>query len=164
LKYIARVDNFDDEEEYEGDSCKRLTVNSKVTQGKDTEEHLFIVNEEDGAPFAPTDIALKLPTPLALGGSTWRNKQLRFQLNFSALDLVSACICKQALWLSCGSCGPQLAFYFTYFQNSRNFVVLENALRTSMVPRPKLVRCLHCSVGLSYCFFFWKIVLQLMLN
>ena len=41
------------------------------------------------------------------------------------------------LFFFAGSRGPQLAFYFTYFQNSRNFVVLKNALRTSIVRRPK---------------------------
>ena len=48
LKYIARVDDFvDEEEEYEGLFLQK--VNSKITPGEDTEEPVFIVNEEDGA-------------------------------------------------------------------------------------------------------------------
>jgi len=37
--------------------------------------------------FAPQDIVLKLPTPLAVGRSARRSKKLRFQFDFAALDL-----------------------------------------------------------------------------
>ena len=47
LKYIARVDDFDDEEEEYGVFLQK--VNSKITPGEDTEEPVFNVNEEDGA-------------------------------------------------------------------------------------------------------------------
>ena len=77
MKYIARVDEFDDEEtEYGGEFLQK--VNSKITPGEDTEEPVFINNEEDGALFAPKDIVLKLQTQLAVGESAGRSNQLVF--------------------------------------------------------------------------------------
>ena len=47
----------------------------------------FIVNEKDAASFAPDDIVLILPAPVAVGGSERRSNQLRFNFDFSKLDL-----------------------------------------------------------------------------
>jgi len=66
LKYIARVDDFHDEEEYEGVFLQK--VNSKITPGEDTEEPVSSLMKKMVL-FAPKDIVLKLPTPLAVGGS-----------------------------------------------------------------------------------------------
>ena len=47
----------------------------------------FVVNENDGASFAPDDYVLILPAPIAVGGSERRSNQLRFNFYFSKLDL-----------------------------------------------------------------------------
>lgn len=47
----------------------------------------FVINEEDAASFAPEDIVLKLPNPVAVGGSTRRSGQLRFEYDLSQIDL-----------------------------------------------------------------------------
>ena len=57
LKYIARLDNFD-EEENEGVFLQR--VNRKIDPGINAVTPPFIINENDAASFASEDIILKL--------------------------------------------------------------------------------------------------------
>ena len=66
LKYIARVDEFDGED-YEGIFLQK--VNRKIIPGDNDTAPTFIINEADGASFAPKDIVLKLPAPHVIGGS-----------------------------------------------------------------------------------------------
>ena len=83
LKYIARVDEFDGED-YEGIFLKK--VNRKIIPGNNNTVPTFIINEADGASFAPQDIVLKLPAPLIIGGSARKSSQLRLDYDFSKLD------------------------------------------------------------------------------
>ena len=86
LKFIARIDNYDrDDYEYEGVFLQK--VNSKIDSGMGDKGQTFIANEKDAASFAPDDIALILPAPVAVGGSERRSNQLRFIFDFSKLDL-----------------------------------------------------------------------------
>ena len=85
LKYIARVDEFDGED-YEGIILQKL--NCKIIPGDNNTAPTFIINEADGASFAPQDIVLKLPAPLVIDGSAKKSSQLRFDYDFSKLDLV----------------------------------------------------------------------------
>ena len=73
LKYIARVDEFDGED-YEGIFLQK--VNRKIISGDDSTAPTFIINEADGASFAPQDIVLKLSAPLVIGGSAGKSSQL----------------------------------------------------------------------------------------
>ena len=84
LEYIARVDEFDGKD-YEGIFLQK--VNRKIIPGDNNTAPTFIINEGDGAPFAPQDIVLKLPAPLVIGGSSKKSSQLRFDYDFSKLDL-----------------------------------------------------------------------------
>ena len=86
LKFIARIDNYDgDDCEYKGVFLQK--VNSKIDSGMGDKGQTFIVNEDDAATFAPNDIVLALPAPVAIGGSERRSNQLRFNFDFSKLDL-----------------------------------------------------------------------------
>ena len=86
LKFIGRIDNYDgDDCEYEGVFLQK--VNSKIDSGMGDKGQTFIVNEKDAASFAPDDIVLILPAPVAVGGSERRSNQLRFNFDFSKLDL-----------------------------------------------------------------------------
>ena len=84
LKYIARVDEFDGKD-YEGIFLQK--VNRKIIPGDNNTAPTFIINEGDDASFAPQDIVLKLPAPLIIGGSSKKSSQLRFDYDFSKLDL-----------------------------------------------------------------------------
>ena len=72
LKYIARVDNFD-EEEYEGVFLQR--ANKKIDPGVNAVTPTFIRNENDAAAFAPKDIIFKLAVPVVVGGSARKSCQ-----------------------------------------------------------------------------------------
>ena len=86
LKFIARIDNYDDDDcEYEGVFLQK--VNSKLGPGVEGKGQIFVVKEEDAASFAPDDIVLILPAPAAVGGSERRSNQLRFNFDFSKLNL-----------------------------------------------------------------------------
>ena len=86
LKYIARIDDYDDcDGEFEGVFLHK--VNSKIIPGQKNQGLTFIVNEGDAASFAPDDIVLKLPNPVAVGGSARTSNQLRFDFDFSKFDL-----------------------------------------------------------------------------
>ena len=80
LKYIARVDEFD-EEDYEGIFLQK--VNRKIIPGDNNTAPTFIINEADGALFETQDIVLKLPAPLVIDGSARKRSQLRFDYDFS---------------------------------------------------------------------------------
>ena len=80
LKFIARIDNYD-----EGVFLQK--VNSKIDSGLEDKGQTFVVNEKNGASFASNDIVLILPAPVAVGGSERRSNQLRFNFDFSKLDL-----------------------------------------------------------------------------
>ena len=84
LKYIARVNEFDGED-YKGIFLQK--VNSKIIPGDNNTAPNFIINEADGASFAPQDIVFKLPGPLVIDGSARKSSQLRFDYDFSKLDL-----------------------------------------------------------------------------
>ena len=109
LKYIARADDFDeDEEEYEWVFWQK--VNSKILlQEKILEEPVLIVNEEGGASFASKDIVPKRLRLLLVDQLGEATSYVFIFNSTSALDLavglrLSACICRQALsfflWLS----------------------------------------------------------------
>ena len=86
LKFIARIDNYDgDDCEYEGVFLQK--INSKIDSKMGDKRQSFIVNEKDAASFAPDDIVPMLPAPVAVGGSERRSNQLRFNFDFSKLDL-----------------------------------------------------------------------------
>ena len=85
LKYIARVDDIDADDEYEGVFLSK--INSKIKPGEKPEAPTFVINEEDGASFSQEDIVLKLPVPIAVGGSARRSSQLRFDFDFNKVDL-----------------------------------------------------------------------------
>ena len=74
-----------DDCEYEGVFLQK--VNSKIDSGMGDKGQTLIVNEEDAASFAPNDIVLMLPAPVAIGGPERRSNQLRFNFDFSKLDL-----------------------------------------------------------------------------
>ena len=84
LKYIARVDEFDGKD-YEGIFLQK--VNHKIIPEDNNTAPTFIINKADGASFAPQDIVLKLPAPLVIGCSARKSSQLRFDYDFSKLDL-----------------------------------------------------------------------------
>ena len=87
LKFIARIDNYDgDDCKYEGVFLQK--INSKIDSKMGDKRQSFIVNEKDAASFAPDDIVPILPAPVAVGGSERRSNQLRFNFDFSKLDLV----------------------------------------------------------------------------
>ena len=82
LQYVARVDDYDDENEhYEG------TFLQNINSGIYSDGPLFIVNEQDAASFAADDIILKLPSPVTIRGSARRNHLLQFNFDFSKLEL-----------------------------------------------------------------------------
>ena len=86
LKFIARIDNYDENDcEYKGVFLQK--VNSKIDSGMGDKGQTFVVNEKDAASFAADDIALILPAPVAVSGSERRSNQLRFNFDFSKLDL-----------------------------------------------------------------------------
>ena len=86
LKFVARIDKYDrDDCEYEGVFLQK--VNKKIDSWMGDKGQTFIVNEKDAASFAPDDIVLILPAPVAVGGSERRSNQLRFNFDFSKLDL-----------------------------------------------------------------------------
>ena len=79
LKYIARVD--DDDDQYEGVFLQK--INSRIS----SEELIVIVVEEDAASFAAEDIVLKLPSPTVIGGSAGRSSHLQFDFDFTKTNL-----------------------------------------------------------------------------
>ena len=82
LQYVARVDDYDDEnDEYE--EMFLQIINSGVY----SDGPLLIVNEQNAASFAADDIILKLPSPVAIGRSARRNNLLQFNFDFSKLEL-----------------------------------------------------------------------------
>ena len=85
LKYIARRDNIDANDEYEGVFLSK--VNAKIKPGEKPKAPTFVINEEDGASFSQDDIVFKLPLPIAVGGSARRSSQLRFDFDFNKVDL-----------------------------------------------------------------------------
>ena len=84
LKYIARIDDVNDEE-YKGVFLTKL--NSIIIPGENAETPTFVINEDDGASFAPEDIILKLPAPIVVRGTARRSSQLRFDFDFKKIDL-----------------------------------------------------------------------------
>ena len=86
LKFIAQITNYDEDNgEYEAVLLQK--VNSKNDSGMEDKGRIFVVNAKDAALFARDDIVLILPTPIAVGESERRNNQLRFNFDFSKLDL-----------------------------------------------------------------------------
>ena len=86
LKFLVRIDNYDEDDcEYERVFLQK--VSSKIDSGMGDKEQTFVVNEKDAASFAPVDIVLILPAPVAVCGSERRSNQLRFNFDFSKLDL-----------------------------------------------------------------------------
>ena len=85
LKYIARIDDIDADNEYEGVFLSK--VNAKIKPGEKPEAPTFVINEEDGSSFSQEDIVFKLPVPIAVGGSTRRSTQLRFDFDFNKVGL-----------------------------------------------------------------------------
>ena len=82
LKCIAWIDNYDgDDCEYEGMFLQK--VNSKIDSGMGDKGQTFIVNEKDAASFAPDDIVLILPAPVAVGGSERRSINCRLILTLA---------------------------------------------------------------------------------
>ena len=73
------MDEFDGED-YEGIFLQK--VNRKIIPGDNISALNFIINEADGASFAPPDIVLKLLAPLVIGGSARKSSQLRFDYDF----------------------------------------------------------------------------------
>ena len=85
LKYIARIDDYDEDDcEHEGVFLQK--VNSKIKSGMEGKRLTFVVNEKDGASFALDDIVQILPAPIVVGGSERRNNQVRFDIDLSKLD------------------------------------------------------------------------------
>ena len=78
------MDEFDGED-YKGIFLQK--VNRKIIPGDNNTALTFIINVADGASFAPQDIVLKFPAPLVIGGSARKSSQLRFDYDFSKLDL-----------------------------------------------------------------------------
>ena len=86
LKFITRIDDCDEDDgEYQGVFLHK--VNRKFFSGMGDEEQTFNANEKDAASFSPDDIVPILPAPVAVGGSAKRSNQLRFNFDFSKLDL-----------------------------------------------------------------------------
>ena len=52
-----------------------------------TADRIFNIDKADDALFVPQDIVLKLLAPLVIGGSARKSSQLRFDYDFSKLDL-----------------------------------------------------------------------------
>ena len=66
LKFIARIDNYNEDNcEYEGVFLQK--VDSKIDSGMGNKGQTFVANEKDAASFAPDDIALIIPVPVAAG-------------------------------------------------------------------------------------------------
>ena len=79
LKFIARIDNYDENDcEYEGVFLEN--VNNKINSRMGDKGQTFVANEKYATSFAPDDIVLILPSPVAVGGSERRSSQLRFNL------------------------------------------------------------------------------------
>ena len=57
LKYIARIDDIDADDRYEGVFLSK--VNAKIKPGEKPEAPTFVINEEDGALFSQEDIVFK---------------------------------------------------------------------------------------------------------
>ena len=73
LKYIARVDNYDDD--YEVVFLQK--INKRVNSGK----LIFIVNEDNASSFVAEDFIVKLPLPTVVVGSATRSNQLQFNFD-----------------------------------------------------------------------------------
>ena len=71
--------------EYEGVFLTKL--NSIIIPGENADTPTFVINEDDGASFAPEDIILKLPAPIVVGGTARRRSQLRFDFDSKKIDL-----------------------------------------------------------------------------
>ena len=50
-------------------------------------EATFVVNEDDEYSFAASDILMKLPNPLTVGGSLRKNHHLKFSFDFKMWNL-----------------------------------------------------------------------------
>ena len=86
LKFIAQIGDSDEDDcEYEGVFLQK--AHSKIDSGMGDKGQTFVVSEKDAALFAPDDIVLILPAPVGVGGSEKRSNQLRFNFDFSKLDL-----------------------------------------------------------------------------
>ena len=85
LKYIARIDDIDADDKYEGVFLSK--VNAKIKPGEKPEAPAFVINEEDGGSFSQEDIVFKLPVTIAVGSSARRSSQLRFDFDFNKVDL-----------------------------------------------------------------------------
>ena len=84
LKYFARIDDVNDEE-YEGVFLTK--VNSIIIPRENADTPTFVINEDDGASFAPKNIILKLPVTIVVGGTARTSNQLRFDFDFKKIDL-----------------------------------------------------------------------------
>ena len=85
LKYIARIDDINADDKYEGVFLSK--VNAKIKPGKKPEAPTFVINEEDGASFSQEDIVFKLPVAIAVDGSARRSSELRFDFDFNKVNL-----------------------------------------------------------------------------
>ena len=79
VQYIARIDEVD-VNEYEGVFLQKLS--GCITH----HETITFINENDGASFVSDDV-FKLPPPNAIGGTSRRANQLRFNCDFTKWDL-----------------------------------------------------------------------------
>ena len=83
VRYIARVDELDDDE-YEGVFLQKVLGCGK----KDSEEMSFIVNEKDEASFSANDVVCKLPRPILVGGTARRSNNVRFSCDLKKWKVV----------------------------------------------------------------------------
>ena len=66
---MARINTYDSaDDDYKGVSLKKVP-----TRLGDNNEATFIVNEDDEYSFAASDILMKLPNSLTVGGSSRKN-------------------------------------------------------------------------------------------
>ena len=79
VNYIARIDAIDDIE-YEGVFLKKV-------HGKNQENQIFIIDEEDEALFMKEDIVTKLPLPNFRGGSDRQKDQMSFGIDLSTWNI-----------------------------------------------------------------------------
>ena len=83
LKYFARVDNYDDED----DDYEVVFLQKNQQQSQFWKTNLYCtVNEDNAASFVAEDIIVKLPLPTVVLGSTTRSNQLQFNFDFTKLD------------------------------------------------------------------------------
>ena len=86
LKYIARIDDYDEDDcEYKGVFLQKM--NRKIKSGMEGKGLTFVVKKEDAASFGSNDIVQILPVSIVVGGSERRNNHVRFDIDLSKLDL-----------------------------------------------------------------------------